>query len=187
MRIVLDTNVLVAGLLSATGPPAWIVEAVLAGELELALDMAIREEYEEVLRRPEFRFGAGHVEDLLAAIDQFAFLVTAAPPCPEPLPDPDDEPFLAVAAATGASWSPATSSTSLLEAAEASWCRRRASSSTACGSSARRASHRAGVSLTSTTPCRPTGGRRLSSVGPHFSPRFSSSGSTDGSLPRKRT
>ena len=71
MRIVLDTNVLVAGLLSANGPPAWIVEAVLAGELELALDMAIREEYEEVLRRPEFRFGAGHVEDLLAAIDQF--------------------------------------------------------------------------------------------------------------------
>ena len=101
MRIVLDTNVLVAGLLSATGPPAWIVEAVLAGELELALDMAIREEYEEVLRRPEFRFGAGHVEDLLAAIDQFAFLATAVPPCPEPLPDPDDEPFLAVAAATG--------------------------------------------------------------------------------------
>jgi len=33
-------------------PPAWIVEAVLAGELELALDMAIREEYEDVLRRP---------------------------------------------------------------------------------------------------------------------------------------
>ena len=47
------------------------------------------------------RFGAGHVEDLLAAIDPFAFLVTAAPPCPEPLPDPDDEPILAVAAATG--------------------------------------------------------------------------------------
>jgi putative PIN family toxin of toxin-antitoxin system len=101
MRIVLDTNVLVAGLLSATGPPAWIVEAVLAGELELVLDMSIREEYGEVLRRPEFRFDAGHVEDLLTAIDQFAFLVTAARPCPEPLPDPDDEPFLAVAAASG--------------------------------------------------------------------------------------
>jgi len=56
MRIVLDTNVLVAGLLSPSGPPAWIVEAVLAGELDLALDAAIRQEYEDVLRRPEFRF-----------------------------------------------------------------------------------------------------------------------------------
>ena len=39
MRIVLDTNVLVAGLLSATGPPGWILEAVLAGDVDLAFDM----------------------------------------------------------------------------------------------------------------------------------------------------
>ena len=101
MRIVLDTNVLVAGLLCATGPPAWIVEAVLAGGLELVCDMAIREEYEDVLRRPEFGFDKGRIEDLLEAIDRFAFPVTAVPPCPEPPPDPDDEPLLAVAAATG--------------------------------------------------------------------------------------
>lgn len=101
MRIVLDTNVLVSGLLSATGPPAWIVEAVLAGRLELALDMAIRYEYEEVLRRREFRFSSEIVDDLLSAVDHFGFLVAAAPPCPAPLPDPDDEPFLAVAAASG--------------------------------------------------------------------------------------
>ncbi len=50
MRIVLDTNVLVAGLLSPTGPPGWIVEAVLAGDVDLVLNMAIRQEYEEVLR-----------------------------------------------------------------------------------------------------------------------------------------
>ncbi len=35
MRIVLDTNVLVSGLLSPAGPPAWIVEAVITGDLEL--------------------------------------------------------------------------------------------------------------------------------------------------------
>jgi putative PIN family toxin of toxin-antitoxin system len=99
MRVVLDTNLLVSGFLSATGPPAWIVEAVLAGELDLALDMAIRQEYEDVLRRPESRFPPEIIDNLLAAIDQFSFLVAAAPPCPVPLPDPDDEPFLAVAAA----------------------------------------------------------------------------------------
>jgi putative PIN family toxin of toxin-antitoxin system len=101
MRIVLDTNVLVAGLLSATGPPAWTLDAILAGELELVLDAAIRREYEEVLRRPEFQFDAENVDVLLAAIDHFAFLVTAAPPLPERLPDVDDEPFLSVAADTG--------------------------------------------------------------------------------------
>ena len=100
MRIVLDTNVLVSGLISAAGPPGWVVEAVLAGELELALDMAIRQEYEDVLRRKEFRFSSETVDDLLAAVDRFGFQVAAAPPCPAPLPDPADEPFLAVAAAT---------------------------------------------------------------------------------------
>ncbi len=101
MRVVLDTNVLVAGLLSATGPPGWIVEAVITGDLELALDMAIREEYEDVLRRPEFGFQAHHVEALLTTIDRGALWVAAAPPWRLSLPDPDDEPFLAVAAATG--------------------------------------------------------------------------------------
>jgi predicted nucleic acid-binding protein len=101
VRIVLDTNVLVSGLLSARGAPAFIVEAVLAGTLELALDMATRDEYEEVLRREEFRFSPEIVDDLLSALDRFGFQVAAVPPCPRPLPDPDDEPFLAVAAATG--------------------------------------------------------------------------------------
>jgi len=100
MRVVLDTNVLVSGLLSASGPPAWIVEAILTGSIELALDMAIREEYEEVLGRPEFSFPPAHVETLLSVIDRFAFWAAGVPPWPVRLPDPDDEPFLAVAAAT---------------------------------------------------------------------------------------
>jgi putative PIN family toxin of toxin-antitoxin system len=98
VRIVLDTNVLVAGLLSAKGPPGFIVEALITGDLELALDMAIREEYEEVLGRPEFAFPAPQVQALLAAVDRHAVWVAAAPPWPIPLPDPDDEPFIAVAA-----------------------------------------------------------------------------------------
>jgi uncharacterized protein len=101
MRIVLDTNVLVAGLLSAAGPPAWIVEAVLTGDLDIALNMAIRQEYEEVLRRPEFRFPTPQVATLLSVVDRFGLWVAAVPPWPVALPDPDDEPFLAVAAATG--------------------------------------------------------------------------------------
>ncbi len=100
MRIVLDTNVLVSGVLSASGPPGWILEAVLAGDLELAVDMAIRQEYAEVLTRPEFALLRVQLDKLLAALDRCAFWVAGVPPWPVPLPDPDDESFLAVAAAS---------------------------------------------------------------------------------------
>ena len=101
MRIVLDTNVLVSGLLSATGPPGWIIEAALTGDVDLVFDMAVRQEYGEVLHRHELGLTSARVDDLLAAIDEFAFEVVAAPPWSVDLPDPDDAPFLAVAAATG--------------------------------------------------------------------------------------
>jgi putative PIN family toxin of toxin-antitoxin system len=100
MRVVLDTNVLVAGLLSAIGPPGWIVEALLAGQFEPAFNAAMRQEYEEVLRRPEFAFPTAATDNILTAFDHFGFVVTAAPPWPWPLPDVDDEPFLAVAHAS---------------------------------------------------------------------------------------
>jgi predicted nucleic acid-binding protein len=63
--------------------------------------MTIRDEYEEVLLRPEFGFPAARVAALLAVIDRFAHWVVAVRPWPDALPDPDDEPFLAVAAASG--------------------------------------------------------------------------------------
>ncbi|MGB8436411.1 MAG: putative toxin-antitoxin system toxin component, PIN family [Burkholderiales bacterium] len=100
MRIVLDTNVLVAGLLSVAGPPGWIVEAVLAGDFEPAFDDAIRQEFEDVLRRAEFGFPAERVDEILAVFDRFGLVVTAAEPWPIALPDRDDEPFLAAAAAS---------------------------------------------------------------------------------------
>ena len=70
MKVVIDTNVLVAGLLSATGPPGWIVEAALSGQLEPVFDMAILQEYEEVLRRSELGLTPSRVDDLLAAVQR---------------------------------------------------------------------------------------------------------------------
>jgi len=101
MRVVLDTNVLVAGSLCAAGPPGWILDAVLSDGLELAIDGAIRQEYEEVLRRPEFGFPTTRLDDVLDAIDRLALIVTAPPRWPVELPDRDDEPFLSVARASG--------------------------------------------------------------------------------------
>jgi len=101
IRIVLDTNVLVAGLLSEKGPPGQIVDLIMAGEIELACDERILAEYREVLVRPELRINQGDAEDALQHIEHNTLRVEPEP-WPEALPDPDDEPFLAVAEAAQA-------------------------------------------------------------------------------------
>ncbi len=98
MRVVLDTNVLVSGILSAAGPPARIVEAVFAGAVEPVYDPQILAEYEDVLARAELGLSPALVGQLLSALDAFGMEVIALPWSLD-LPDPDDAPFLAAAAA----------------------------------------------------------------------------------------
>ena len=101
MDIVIDTNVLVAGLLSPFGSCGEIVRMVSAGELTLSFDARILSEYNEVLRRPRF----GFEEDKIAAfLDYIVYhgQVIAPSPLTHSLPDPDDEPFLEVTLASQA-------------------------------------------------------------------------------------
>jgi putative PIN family toxin of toxin-antitoxin system len=97
MRIVLDTNVVVSGLLSAFGPPAQIIDLVSSGDIALVVDDRILAEYEDVLARPQFKFGAREIGDFLKLMDRAEHVVGA--PLPFALPDRDDEPFLEVAIA----------------------------------------------------------------------------------------
>jgi putative PIN family toxin of toxin-antitoxin system len=97
VRVVLDTNVVVSGLLTDLGAPAQIVELCLAGDLELVIDGRIVAKYREVLRRPELSLDAADVEAFLGIVD-FAEHVVGVP-LPLTLPDPDDLPFLEVAVA----------------------------------------------------------------------------------------
>lgn len=101
MRLVLDTNVLVSGLLSPFGPPGEIVRMVSSGSIVLCLDARIFDEYEQVLLRPRFGFDPDSVAALLDYID-FRSEVAASEPLSQRLPDPDDEPFLEVAIACSA-------------------------------------------------------------------------------------
>lgn len=101
MIIVLDTNVLVSGLLNPHGPPGRIVPLIADGKLSLCFDARIISEYRDVLLRPAFSFCAGHVEALIAQI-WAAGIAVASMPLPHPLPDHDDEPFLEAALAGGA-------------------------------------------------------------------------------------
>lgn len=98
MRIVLDTNVLVSGLLSPFGSPGEIVRMVSSGAISLCVDARIRSEYAQVLARPRFGFDPDAVAALLDYIDVCGEIV-ASGPLTERLPDPDDEPFLEIAVA----------------------------------------------------------------------------------------
>jgi putative PIN family toxin of toxin-antitoxin system len=98
MRIVVDTNVLVSGLLSPHGPPGRIVDGVVSEELVVLFDDRILDEYRDVLARPKFGFGARDIDDLLDQIVAAGEHVSASPLTVK-LPDVDDLPFLEVAAA----------------------------------------------------------------------------------------
>ena len=101
MRVVLDTNVLVSGLLSPFGPPGEIVRLVSDGSIILCVDARIIAEYEDVLARPKFGFDQDDVSALMDLIDATGESV-AAQPLSVRLPDIDDEPFLEVTVAASA-------------------------------------------------------------------------------------
>ena len=98
MKVIIDTNVLVAGLLSPFGPPGEIVRMIASGALCLCFDARILTEYEEVLGREKFRFNSEQIQALLEQI-KMEGLSVAGNPLPARLPDITDEPFLEAAIA----------------------------------------------------------------------------------------
>lgn len=98
MKAVVDTNVLVSGLLSPYGPPGEIVRMVSSGALLLCFDARIISEYSQVLNRPKFPFRKEEVESLLEQI-QARGSVVASEPLTRRLSDPHDEAFLEAAVA----------------------------------------------------------------------------------------
>lgn len=100
ITVVLDTNVLVSGLLTPHSPAAMLVRLIAQGSIRLAFDERILTEYREVVTRPRFGFGLKQIEDLLAQIEEEGLKI-AAQPLNTTLPDPDDIPFLEVAHSAG--------------------------------------------------------------------------------------
>lgn len=102
IRLVLDTNVVVSGVLTPHGPCASLLSSVLNGTAELVLDARVFDEYREVLARPKFGLPQGAVKALLQGLHATSDWVLAPPLPPDLLPDPDDLPFLELALAAGA-------------------------------------------------------------------------------------
>lgn len=97
MLIVLDTNVLVSGLINPFGAPARVLDQITLTTIRVAFDDRIFDEYREVLNRATFGFSPTNVRALIDHI-----ILNGMPVVPEPLtgylaPDPGDLPFAEVA------------------------------------------------------------------------------------------
>ena len=101
MRVVLDTNVLVSGVLTTHGVCAQILDLLVDGLFEICVDHRVFDEYDTVLHRQELGFDSDDVEELMWLLRSIA-LPVAAVPLAVTLPDPADLPFLEVAEAARA-------------------------------------------------------------------------------------
>lgn len=100
MRAVVDTNILVSGLMHRGSPPGAVLQAIAQRAIQPVVCASVMEEYRTVLHRPRLRLRPSDVLSLLALIERLADWVNVAPYNGHPpLPDPDDWPFVACAMA----------------------------------------------------------------------------------------
>jgi len=96
MKVVLDTNVIISGLITMDGMPAQVVNLLLNGRITLLLDGRILREYTEVINRKKFGFKKSMIDPLLDYIRNEGEYV-AAEPSGKTFVDEDDRMFYEVA------------------------------------------------------------------------------------------
>jgi putative PIN family toxin of toxin-antitoxin system len=102
LRVVLDTNVFVSGLLSKTGLPAKILDSWRAGQYLLIASPPIVAEIKRDLQAPRIRekyfITDGDIEQLIILLEKEALIVPGYTDVKDAIPDdPSDEMFLACA------------------------------------------------------------------------------------------
>lgn len=104
LRIILDTNVLYAGLYSSEGASFKILEAIEEGRLRTVLSTTLLFEYEDILKRNQATLGLSNNEiekilDYFCLRSEHQKIYFLWRPC---LPDPKDDHLLELAVASGA-------------------------------------------------------------------------------------
>jgi putative PIN family toxin of toxin-antitoxin system len=101
IRVLLDTNVLVAGLTSSRGASHVLLQAVAAGKLQMAASPALWLEYESVLKRDAIRtlhgFSVQQIDQILSALAVWVHPVSLHYIWRPQLRDPGDEMVLEAA------------------------------------------------------------------------------------------
>jgi len=104
IRVVLDTNILISGLLSPHGLPAEILLMTLEGaEVQLCVSEEIFAEYGEVMSRPRFKRSSEEIASIMGAIRRVGFWVKPLD-LVDACSDPDDDIFLECALAAEADY-----------------------------------------------------------------------------------
>ncbi len=101
MKVVIDTNVLVSGMLTRDGTCVQVIQLGYQKLIPWQVDRRVLDEYQEILLRPKFRMTPEDVSEAIDMIVTCAEFVTALP-LDVALPDSSDLPFLEVAHASEA-------------------------------------------------------------------------------------
>ena len=98
MKVVLDTNVLISGMLNPLGPPGQIVDFLRSDVLQLVVDDRILAEYIDVLRRDYFLkyFSEADREDVIEYLSKNSYYSSSSVVVHN-MPDKGDTPFIEMA------------------------------------------------------------------------------------------
>ena len=93
LRIVLDTNVIISGILFG-GIPRTILDMLISGKHDFFLSMHIIEEIREVLNRPKFGFDNGNALLVIEELHSLCAIVKPDRSINFIIDDPDDNKIL---------------------------------------------------------------------------------------------
>jgi len=96
VKVVLDTNVVVSGLLKPRSTPSRILRLILQGDMDIIINEHILAEYHEVLQRKKFSFNQKDIDRIIEIFRSYGIRAPDLLHTPR-LPDPGDEPFLEAA------------------------------------------------------------------------------------------
>lgn len=102
IRIILDTNVLYAGLYSSEGASYQVLRAIEGGDVQVVISTTLLFEYEDILKRKQAELGLANQEieailDNICALSEHQRIYYLWRPC---LRDPKDDHVLEVAVAS---------------------------------------------------------------------------------------
>lgn len=101
MRVIIDTNILVSGIISESGTPAKIVDAMLQGQIIPVMSTVTFQELEDVLSKPRlqryFKRSGISTHEFLANLEKVAEFIQPTP-TNAVIRDEKDRPFIELAA-----------------------------------------------------------------------------------------